>query len=210
MRFLGRGGMGEVYLVRHFRIKETVLALKVLSRKWMDHAQVRGRFHREGAVMARFEHAHIVRVFSAGAEHEERRNLDYILMEYVQGSTLDKVLQEQRRGEPLDFHAVLEFSSHVAKALAYAHSQDPPVVHRDVKPSNIMIADPTSDYPVGRAVVMDWGIAKELKDADEAPLTEVWTVVGTPQYCAPEQMRPFDQVQASADIYSLGMVIYEM
>jgi len=176
----------------------------------MDHAQVRGRFHREGAVMARFEHAHIVRVFSAGAEHEERRNLDYILMEYVQGSTLDKVLQEQRRGEPLDFHAVLEFSSHVAKALAYAHSQDPPVVHRDVKPSNIMIADPTSDYPVGRAVVMDWGIAKELKEADEAPLTEVWTVVGTPQYCAPEQMRPFDQVQASADIYSLGMVIYEM
>ncbi len=209
-RFLGRGGMGEVYLVRHFRIKETVLALKVLSPKWMEHSHVRGRFHREGAVMARFEHEHIVRVFSAGAEHEKSRNLDYILMEYIQGRTLDKVLQEQRWGEPLDFHAVLEFSYHVANALAYAHKQNPPVVHRDVKPSNIMIADPTSDYPVGRAVVMDWGIAKELTDADEIPLTEVWTVVGTPQYCAPEQMRPFDQVQASADIYSLGMVIYEM
>lgn len=210
LRFLGRGGMGEVYLVRHFRIKETVLALKVLSAKWMDHPQVRGRFHREGAVMARFEHEHIVRVFSAGAEHEESRNLDYILMEYIQGSTLDKVLTEKRRREALDFPAGLEFSHHIASALAYAHSQDPPVVHRDIKPSNIMIAEPTDAYPVGRAVVMDWGIAKELKDTDEAPLTEVWTVVGTPQYCAPEQVRPFDQVRASADIYALGMVMYEM
>jgi hypothetical protein len=73
-----------------------------------------------------------------------------------------------------------------------------------------MIADPTAEYPRGRAVVMDWGIAKELRDSQDTQLTEVWTVIGTPQYCSPEQLRPFVQVRGNADIYALGMVMYEM
>jgi serine/threonine protein kinase len=209
---LGFGGMGAVYLVRNYRVKETVLALKVLLSDWTENPQVRARFYREGEVMSGFEHQHIVRVFSDGVVHDERRNLFYILMEYVQGKTLDSLLKE-RKGKGLDLDQVLEFASQVAQALSYAHSQNPPVIHRDIKPSNIMVADPTFDsensYPLGRAVVMDWGIAKKLIE-DGTHLTGGWSMVGTPKYCAPEQMHPYELVSYSADVYSLGLVMYEM
>ncbi|MGE0681788.1 MAG: hypothetical protein AB7P69_12935 [Candidatus Binatia bacterium] len=211
---IGAGGMGAVYQVRHFRIKETVLAMKVLLPDVGSQAQIRARFFREGEVMSAFEHKHIVRVFSSGAVHDERLNIDYILMEYIQGKTLHALLREKAaQGQYLEQLKILEFTRQAAQALSYAHNQDPAVIHRDIKPSNIMIADPILEpdnpYPLGRAVVMDWGIAKKLA-SDATQLTGMWTMIGTPRYCAPEQMRPLDLVEGSADIYSLGLVLYEM
>ncbi|HXG18535.1 MAG TPA: protein kinase, partial [Methylomirabilota bacterium] len=221
--------MGEVYLVRNFRMRETVLAMKVLrsideildpqhfadqQSREQFYRQLRARFYREGEVMAAFDHPHIVRVFSNGMEHDGPHNLDYILMEYIQGKTLHSLLREKdAKGEQLDLEQVLEFAAHITQALIYAHNQHPPVLHRDIKPSNVMIADATPDYPLGRAVVMDWGIAKKLS-TDDAPLTSyvMGSNVrgpGTPRYCAPEQMRN-EEISYSADVYALGMVLYEM
>lgn len=209
---LGEGGMGMVYKVRHFQMQEIVLAVKMLSPELMDNPSLLARFQREGSVMARFRHKHIVRVFSKGVEYDDSIKRYFILMEYIQGKTLRDHLRDIKLGkrQPFSLAEVVEIAAQVAEALAHAHNQTPPIVHRDIKPGNIMIEDPNKDFPLGRAVVMDWGIAKELKDADDTQLTGMWTMVGTPKYCSPEQMRPLETLTGSADIYSLGMVIYEM
>lgn len=209
---LGEGGMGMVYKVRHFQMQEIVLAVKMLSPELMDNQALLARFHREGAVMARFRHKHIVRVFSKGVEYDESIKRYFILMEYIQGKTLRDHLRDLKLGKrkPFALPEVVEIARQVADALAHAHNQTPPIVHRDIKPGNIMLEDPTKDFPFGRAVVMDWGIAKELKDSDDTQLTGMWTMVGTPKYCSPEQMRPLEALTGSADIYSLGMVVYEL
>jgi serine/threonine-protein kinase len=209
---LGEGGMGMVYKVRHFQMQEIVLAVKMLSPELMDNQALLARFHREGAVMARFRHKHIVRVFSKGVEYDESIKRYFILMEYIQGKTLRDHLRDLKLGKrkPFSLTEIVAIARQVAEALAHAHNQTPPIVHRDIKPGNIMLEDPTKDFPFGRAVVMDWGIAKELKDSDDTQLTGMWTMVGTPKYCSPEQMRPLEVLTGSADIYSLGMVIYEL
>ncbi|MCS6924560.1 MAG: protein kinase [Candidatus Binatia bacterium] len=209
---LGEGGMGMVYKVRHFQMQEIVLAVKMLSPELMDNPSLLARFQREGSVMARFRHKHIVRVFSKGVEYDDSIKRYFILMEYIQGKTLRDHLRDIKLGkrQPFSLAEIVEIARQVAEALAHAHNQSPPIVHRDIKPGNIMLEDPSRDFPLGRAVVMDWGIAKELKDADDTQLTGMWTMVGTPKYCSPEQMRPLDTLTGSADIYSLGMVIYEM
>jgi serine/threonine-protein kinase len=191
---LGQGGMGVVYKVRHTTL-DTIFALKVLPRDLMENPDMVTRFYREARVVARLSHPNIVRV--SDIDHDDTLQFHYFVMEYIQGQTFAQHLRE--RG-PLPLQDVITVARQVANALVYAHNYTPPVIHRDIKPANIMIEDRS-----GRVVVMDFGIAKELDDAET---TKTGMVIGTLKYCAPEQMR-HESIDSRADIYSLGMVIYE-
>lgn len=191
---LGQGGMGIVYKVRHAAL-DTIRALKALPRELMDNQDMVRRFYREARVMAQFRHPNIVRVLDV--DSDETLPCHYFVMEYIQGQTLRQYLQD--RG-PLPLMEVLEIGRQVAQALSYTHHHNPSVLHRDIKPSNIMI-----EHGSRRAVVMDFGIAKEL---DQEELTKSGVVLGTLKYSAPEQFRR-EPIEGSADVYSLGMVLYE-
>lgn len=191
---LGQGGMGVVYKVRHVTL-DTIFALKVLPRDFMENPEMVTRFYREARVVARLSHPNIVRV--SDIDHDETLNFHYFVMEYIQGQTFANYLRE--RGA-LPIQDVVSIARQVASALAYGHGYTPSVIHRDIKPANIMIEDRS-----GRVVVMDFGIAKEL---DNTEVTKTGTVIGTLKYCSPEQMR-HEPLDGSADIYSLGMVMYE-
>jgi eukaryotic-like serine/threonine-protein kinase len=191
---LGQGSIGVVYKVRHIAL-ETILALRVLPTHLMGKPELVKRFYREARVMARLHHPHIARVIDI--HHDDALQFHYFVMEYIQGQTLRQYLQE--RGA-LPLGEVIEITRQVARALDYAHRHNPPVIHRDIKPSNIMIEEGSR-----RVVVMDFGIAKEL---DESEMTRAGTLLGTLKYCPPEQMR-HEPLDGSADVYALGMVMYE-
>ncbi|MSQ48309.1 MAG: serine/threonine protein kinase [Deltaproteobacteria bacterium] len=191
---VGQGGMGVVYQVRHLTL-DTTLALKVLRNEVADQDEMRTRFSREARLMARLKHPNIVRVIDI--DYDEALNFHYFVMEFIEGKTLRQYIREQGA---MPLAEVLHIAIQVATALTYAHTQVPSVIHRDVKPSNIMIEDQS-----GRVVVMDFGIAKEIGQSDA---TRTGTIMGTMKYCAPEQIR-HESVDGAADIYALGMVIYE-
>ena len=160
---LGHAGMGLMYQVRHV-VLDTILALKVLPAYLMKNQDMVNRFYREARIMARLRHPNIVRVMDI--ERDEEMNLHYFVMEYIQGKTLRQYLQEKGS---LSLPEVLEIAHQIAKALAYAHNHTPPVIHADIKPANIMIEDGSA-----RVVVMDFGIARELKELDESEITQAW------------------------------------
>jgi serine/threonine protein kinase len=191
---VGQGGMGMVYKVRHITL-DTTLALKVLPHELTDHTEMRMRFYREARLMARLKHPNIVQVLDI--DRDEALNFHYFVMEFIQGKTLRQYIRDKGA---LPLAEVLYIASQVAKALTYAHTQVPSVIHRDVKPANIMIEDPS-----GRVVVMDFGIAKEIGQSEA---TRTGAIMGTMKYCAPEQIR-HEPVDGAVDIYALGMVMYE-
>ena len=192
---IGQGGMGTVYKVRHTRL-DNILALKVLQPSFLEGGDTVARFYREARMMARLKHPNIAQVIDI--DRDDALNFYYFVMEYVEGQTLRQYLRERKGLPPSE---VLSIARQVAKALAYAHAQTPPVIHRDIKPSNIMIEESTK-----RVVVMDFGIAKEL--IEDSEVTRTGAIMGTLQYCAPEQMR-HEQLDGATDIYALGMVMYE-
>lgn len=191
--FLGRGGMGVVWKARH-RDLDRVVALKVLPR---DVAALPGfseRFRREARALARLAHPNIVSVHEAG----ECGGLYFLAMEHVDGVNLRQALREGRIGP----HEVLRIVPQICDALQYAH--DHGVVHRDIKPENVLVlAD-------GRVKVADFGLAKIAGADASAELTLAGQVMGTPAYMAPEQVERPMSVDHRADIYSLGVVFYEM
>jgi len=191
---LGQGGMGVVYKVRHTAL-DTILALKVLPRELTENPEMVARFYREARVMARLTHPNIVRVLDI--DHDDALSFHYFVMEYLQGKTLSQYIREKGS---LPVSEVVEITGQVARALSYAHNHNPSVIHRDIKPANIMLENGS-----GRVVVMDFGIAKELGDSE---MTRAGVMVGTLKYCSPEQIR-HEPLDGSADIYSLGMVMYE-
>ena len=191
---LGEGGMGVVYKVRHTAL-ENVSALKVMSTHFGDDPDLVKRFYREARVLARLNHPNIVRVIDI--ERDEELKFYYFVMEYIEGQTLRDHLRESG---PLGIAQVLAITKQVAGALDFAHHYNPPVIHRDIKPTNIMIEDGSQ-----RVVVMDFGIAKDLGEID---MTRVGTMLGTLRYAPPEQLR-HEALDGSADIYALGMVMYE-
>lgn len=195
LSLLGQGGMGTVYKVRHTHL-DTILALKVLQPGVLEGSDMVARFYREARVMARLKHPNIAQVLDI--DRDEALNFYYFVMEYVEGQTLRQYIRDRKT---LPLPEVLTIARQVASALAYAHAQTPPVIHRDIKPSNIMIEDRAK-----RVVVMDFGIAKEL--IDDSEVTRTGAIMGTMQYCAPEQMR-HEQLDGATDIYALGMVMYE-
>src|SRR5262245_39719752 len=192
---LGQGGMGVVYKARQPRL-DRMVALKVLPPAVVAGApDFAERFAREGRALARLSHPSIVQVYDFG----QAGGLYYLLMEYVDGPNLRQVL----RSGTLSPRQALGIVPQICEALQYAHDEG--IVHRDIKPENILLDRR------GRLKTADFGLAKLLgKEAPEAQLTGSGYVMGTPLYMAPEQMARPLEVDHRADIYSLGVVFYEM
>jgi serine/threonine protein kinase len=192
---IGQGGMGIVFKARHVAL-ETVVAVKVLPENLAQDPEFVARFHREARVMAQLRHESIVRVLDI----ETEGTVHFFVMEYVEGPSLAEILRNEGA---LPLTRVIEISSQVAAALAYAHAHDPPVVHRDITPSNVLV-----EKDSGRVVVTDFGIAKVAEQ--RGGLTMTGNFFGKPWYAAPEQIRGERDVDGRADIYSLGMMMHEM
>ena len=190
-RELGRCGMSAVYLARDLRLDRPV-ALKVLPPEFVANDGLRERFLRETRTAASFSHPNIVPVHAV----EEHDGVLAFAMGFVEG---ESVAERVKRQGPLDPRTVARILTDVAYALAYAHGRG--VVHRDIKPDNIMIERAT-----GRALLMDFGISRPIRTpVESAGLTRVGEVVGTPEYMSPEQASG-DHVDGRSDLYSLGLV----
>ena len=192
VRLLGRGGMGAVFLAREQAL-ERLVAIKVLPKASAADEETRQRFRREARTAAGLSHANIVPLHGFG----EIEGLLYLVMGFVSGESLRDRLKRDQRLPEQEARRIL---ADVAEALASAHRHN--VVHRDVKPDNILIEDET-----GRAFLADFGIAKGLDGGEE--LTQLGQVVGTPLYMSPEQAAGKD-VDPRSDLYSLGAVAFTM
>ncbi len=188
---IGSGGMAEVYRGIDPVLNRTV-AIKVLLPQYARDTSFVARFRREAQAAARLNHANIVGVFDTGADGDTQ----YIVMEFIEGRTLADFLAAGRRLTPVQ---AAEVSQKVCGALAAAHAQG--VIHRDIKPGNIMVTRE------GTVKVMDFGIARITSGAETAPQTSA--VLGTASYLSPEQAQG-GPVDARTDIYSLGTVLYEL
>ncbi|MCS7297195.1 MAG: serine/threonine protein kinase [Bacteroidia bacterium] len=191
IRPLGEGGMGVVYLALHKRLDRKV-AIKAIAPYLARDPAIRERFTAEAAVLARLNHPHIVTLY----DYIEEENALYLIMEYVEGQPLSEILQTGALSPTL----VHKYFSQVLDAFAYAHEQG--VVHRDIKPSNIMI---TAD---GRVKILDFGVARLLQT--DHSLTRTGMRLGTLLYMSPEQIKGEKTIDHRSDIYSLGVVLYEM
>lgn len=190
---LNEGGMGTVYLAEH-ELLHTKAVIKIMLDKWQDNEQLKERFIREARILSQLNHPNVVRLINFDIHPE----LGYvIIMEYVEGIALSKLLQEQGRNG-LNFDRVRMIFNGLLDAFDYAHSKG--IVHRDIKPDNIMI---TSD---NIPVVLDFGIAKIA----ESDLTNISQVLGTPSYMSPEQVTGAKTIDQRSDIYSLGIILYMM
>ena len=187
---IGRGGMAVVYRAYQPSLQRFV-AVKVLPPQFTFDTTFIQRFQQEARVAARLEHSNIVTIYDVG----EQGGVYYIVMEYLEGLPLNELL---RREGALPLERVIHIVAQIASALDYAHAQG--FVHRDIKPSNIIMG---SD---GHATLTDFGIAKA---AEGTRLTLTGTVIGTPEYISPEQAKG-EAVGPATDVYSLGIVVYEM
>ncbi len=199
-QLLGRGGMGEVYKGYHSSLNREV-AIKVLPATLNTDATARKRFEAEAQIVAGLHHPNIIQVFDFG----ETEGMYYMVMEYVDGRDL---AQYMRQNAPLPLDTVRSIFQEVADALDYANQAG--YIHRDVKPSNVML-QPTTNTSTGkpfRAILMDFGIAKIINS--DSSLTGSGVVVGTFSYMAPEQIMADRQIDQRADIYALGVMLYQM
>jgi serine/threonine protein kinase len=187
---LGRGGMGAVFLAEDLRLGRMV-AIKVLRAELADEASVVGRFTREARIAAGLDHPNIIPIYAV----EQAGDFHYFVMKHVSGRTLDELLQ----GTPLPVEQTREILCQAADALAHAHERG--IVHRDVKPSNIMLDDQ------GRVLLMDFGISKALESGTQ--YTSTGQMIGTPRYVSPEQALG-GALDGRSDQYSLAIVGYEM
>jgi serine/threonine protein kinase len=191
---LGRGGMGMVYKARQPKLNRLV-ALKILAPEKGADPKFAERFLREAQALARLSHPNIVTVHDFG----EADGLYYLLMEYVDGVTLRQLLH----GHKIAPEQALNIVPKICEALQFAHELG--IVHRDIKPENVLLDKQ------GRVKIADFGIAKLVgAEATRPSLTEEQSVIGTPHYMAPEQVEKPQTVDHRADIYSLGVVFYEM
>jgi serine/threonine-protein kinase len=194
-REIGRGGMGIVYRARDKRLKRPV-AIKILPPELAYRSEIRSRFLREAETSAQLSHPNIVPIYSV----DEQDNLVFFVMACVDGDNLAKVLHD--RG-PLPVKESRRMLMEVADALAYAHGRN--VIHRDIKPDNILI-----DQDDGRAVVTDFGIARAVIEGADSRLTATGMALGTPAYMSPEQAAGDRDIDGRSDLYSLGVVAYQM
>jgi eukaryotic-like serine/threonine-protein kinase len=185
------GGMSSVYR-GHDRLLERKVALKVLHSHFLDDPEYVERFRREARAVAQLSHPHIVTVIDRGSSDGHQ----FIVFEYVDGENLKQLLE---RTGPLPVERTIELGIEIADALAFAHAHD--LVHRDVKPQNVLV-DAT-----GNVKVTDFGIARSL-DVEHG-VTQTGTVLGTSNYLSPEQAAG-EPVTPASDIYSLGVVLYEL
>lgn len=197
-RVIGRGGMARVWAA-HDEVLERPVAVKVLSEQFSDDDNFQARFRREAQQAASLNHPNIVKVYDTGS-HD---GLPFIVMELVEGRPLQQILRDASRGRGshpggLTEERAMEVAAEVCAALTYAHERG--LIHRDVKPGNILIADD------GSVKVTDFGIARAI---DSQTVTQTAAVLGTAAYLSPEQARGA-ALDARSDLYSLGVVCYEL
>src|SRR5467141_2016481 len=190
---LGQGGFAAVFRARDNVLNRDV-AVKVLDVELAPSTVVAERFMREAQTVARLEHPHIVPIYKGGRQEE----IFYLIMRYIDGPSLGQLLETQKK---LEIGDAARIARQVADALAYAHSHE--IVHRDIKPDNILLDKS------GHVLVTDFGIAKAAQAATAQQLTTEGMIIGTPQYMSPEQAAG-DQVDGRSDIYSLGIVLYQI
>jgi len=191
-RVLGRGGMAQVYFGRDIKLQRPV-AIKVIDARYRGKPAYARRFVNEARVLAKWRHEHIVQIYYADDEDE----LYYYVMEFIDGQNLASIISSYSMdGELMPIEDVLHIGNAVAEALDYAHKQG--VIHRDVKPSNILVSHD------GRVVLGDFGLALDLHDGS---LGETF---GTPHYISPEQASRSANAVPQSDLYSLGVILYEM
>ncbi|MCB8902501.1 MULTISPECIES: Stk1 family PASTA domain-containing Ser/Thr kinase [unclassified Streptomyces] len=193
---LGRGGMAEVYLAQDTRLGRTV-AVKTLRADLARDPSFQARFRREAQSAASLNHPAIVAVYDTGEDYVDNVSIPYIVMEYVDGSTLRELLHSGRKLLP---ERTLEMTVGILQALEYSHRAG--IVHRDIKPANVMLTR------TGQVKVMDFGIARAMGDSGMT-MTQTAAVIGTAQYLSPEQAKG-EQVDARSDLYSTGCLLYEL
>lgn len=200
---LGGGGMGTVYRATHLLI-DRVVAIKVLSQRFVGDETAQTRFHREAKAAGRMQHPNAVSVTDFGATTD---GYLYIVMELLEGKTLRDLLA---REAPLDIARAVSIMLQTCAAVGAAH--DAGLIHRDLKPANIFIVQ-RPDAPIV-VKVLDFGVAKfaveEQADEDFQTLTQVGALIGTPRYMSPEQCAGKGAITAASDVYSLGIIFYEM
>jgi serine/threonine protein kinase len=193
LEYLGRGGMGVVYKARQKSLNR-VAALKLLAPERVSDTRFAERFAREAQALAQLSHPNIVTIYDFG----QAGGFYFLLMEFVDGVNLRELLRE-RKLEPAEALAIVP---PICEALQYAHEHG--IVHRDIKPENLLLDKD------GRAKIADFGIAKMLGTPSSQVGMAETQVVGTPQYMAPEQRSEPQAADHRADIYSLGVVLYEL
>ncbi|WP_217141389.1 Stk1 family PASTA domain-containing Ser/Thr kinase [Streptomyces sp. AC627_RSS907] len=193
---LGRGGMAEVYHAHDTRLGRQV-AVKTLRADLARDPSFQARFRREAQSAASLNHPAIVAVYDTGEDYIDGVSIPYIVMEYVDGSTLRELLHSGRKLLP---ERTLEMTIGILQALEYSHRAG--IVHRDIKPANVMLTRG------GQVKVMDFGIARAMGDSGMT-MTQTSAVIGTAQYLSPEQAKG-EQVDARSDLYSTGCLLYEL
>lgn len=189
---IGEGGMAIVYKARDNKLSRLV-AVKILKVEFANNKDISDKFKKEATAVANFSDANIVNVLDVG--HEEEGNIDYFVMEYVDGKTLKDLIVENGK---LNYTVAISIAIQIAKALECAHRNN--IIHRDVKPQNILVTEN------GLVKVTDFGIAKS---STSATITNTTTIMGSAHYLSPEQAKG-TFIDLRSDIYSLGIVLYEM
>jgi serine/threonine protein kinase/tetratricopeptide (TPR) repeat protein len=189
-RMLGEGGMGAVYKATDLEV-DRVVALKVIRPEYANRPEILARFKQELVLARQITHRNVIRIFDMG----QADGIRFITMEYVEGQDLYSLL---KRGEALTLERKVKIAREICKALEAAHEQG--VVHRDLKPQNIMVEKS------GRVLVMDFGIARSMEDTG---LTSTGALIGTPAFMSPEQAKG-DKLDTRSDLFSFGVIFYEL
>jgi serine/threonine protein kinase/uncharacterized membrane protein len=193
---IGEGGMGMVYRARQ-TVVDRIVALKIPKPELLRDPQILARFSQEARNAKRLNHPHIVPIYDVDEVVVDGRNVPYIEMPFVEGQTLSTLLTKRGRLSPGE---AAEIMRQVGLALDYAHQQG--IVHRDLKPSNVMITNG------GLVYLMDFGLARDVASPSGVTVAGSW--IGTPEYMSPEQANRQTSLSPASDIYSLGLILYEM
>lgn len=188
---VGSGGMATVYRAHHERL-DRIVAIKVIHKNFTNEPDFLARFEREARIVAQLEHPNIVPVY----DYNEFDGQPYIVMKYIKGATLKDRLTEKH----LSYREIKPIFTHISLALSYAHHKN--ILHRDIKPSNIVLDEQ------GNAYLTDFGLARIAQSGSSTMSADV--MLGTPHYISPEQAQGLTNVDHRSDIYSLGIVLYEM
>ncbi len=199
-RQIGEGGMGAVYEAEHVGLG-TRVAVKLLGESLADNPTFVKRFQREARAAAAVQHENVVTVTDTGTDEDS--GVPYIVMEYLHGESLSAILRRQRILTP---QATAEISAQILRGLAVAHDQN--VIHRDLKPGNIFLAKRLDGS--SRAKILDFGISKFVGVSVGTNVTVDGTIVGTPNFMAPEQVTGNETIDRRADLYAVGVMMYRM
>jgi serine/threonine-protein kinase len=191
---IGSGGMAIVYKAK-CRLLDRYVAIKILKEEFTEDDEFIRKFRRESQAAASLSHPNIMNIYDVGSEENEKNKIHYIVMEYIKGKTLKEVITEKGK---LSTEETVSFSKQIAEALSHAHKNH--IIHRDIKPHNIMITEDN------RLKVTDFGIARAVTSST---ITTTSSVLGSVHYFSPEQARG-GYTDEKSDIYSLGIVMYEM